>query len=105
MYKTERLQKIPFVGKDKKEVVFKQGDGSERSTDNKVGKIHYMEVFPPKDQSMILQLEFESDKLVYHNGTRSVFDPYSGEIVYMENRAKVLRDAAQQEDIKVIITV
>ena len=35
----------------------------------------------------------------------SIVDPYSGEIVYMENRAKVLRDAAQQEDIKVIITV
>ena len=35
----------------------------------------------------------------------SIVNPYSGDMVYMENRAKVLRDAAQQEDIKVIITV
>jgi hypothetical protein len=32
-------------------------------------------------------------------------NPYSGDILYMENRAKVLRDASQQEDIKVILTV
>ena len=37
--------------------------------------------------------------------TDSSMDRYSGELLYMENRAKVLRDAAQQEDIKVIITV
>ena len=32
-------------------------------------------------------------------------DPYSGELLYVENRASILRDASQQEDIKVIITV
>lgn len=32
-------------------------------------------------------------------------DPYSGELLYVENRARILRDAAQQEDIKVIVTV
>ena len=37
--------------------------------------------------------------------TDSSMDRYSGELLYMENRASVLRDAAQQEDIKVIITV
>jgi len=35
----------------------------------------------------------------------SLVNPYSGDIIYMENRAKILRDAAQQEDIKVILTV
>jgi len=37
--------------------------------------------------------------------TDSSMDRYSGQLLYMENRASVLRDAAQQEDIKVIITV
>lgn len=37
--------------------------------------------------------------------TDSAIDRYSGELLYIENRASVLRDAAQQEDIKVIITV
>ena len=32
-------------------------------------------------------------------------DPYSGELLYIENRASILRDASQQEDIKVIVTV
>ena len=32
-------------------------------------------------------------------------DPFSGDILYMENRARVVRDATQTEDIKVIITV
>lgn len=32
-------------------------------------------------------------------------NPYSGELLYVENRASILRDASQQEDIKVIITV
>ena len=35
----------------------------------------------------------------------SLVNPYSGDIIYMENRARILRDAAQQEDIKVILTV
>lgn len=35
----------------------------------------------------------------------SIVDPHSGEILYIENRAAVDRNAAQQEDIKVIITV
>lgn len=36
------------------------------------------------------------------NGT---VDPYTGEIFYIENRARVLRDELQSEDIKVIITL
>ena len=36
---------------------------------------------------------------------QSLADPFSGEIFYMENRARVVRDAAQQEDIKVIISL
>jgi len=32
-------------------------------------------------------------------------DPYSGEVLYVENRAKVLRSSTQTEDIKVVITV
>ena len=32
-------------------------------------------------------------------------DPYSGDVLYMENRARVVRDTTQTEDIKVIITV
>jgi hypothetical protein len=35
----------------------------------------------------------------------SAVNPFTGEILYVENRAAVLRDADQQEDIKVIITV
>ena len=35
----------------------------------------------------------------------SLVNPYSGDMIYMENRARILRDAAQQEDIKVILTV
>jgi hypothetical protein len=35
----------------------------------------------------------------------SIVDPHSGEILYIENRAAVDRNSAQQEDIKVIITV
>lgn len=35
----------------------------------------------------------------------SAVNPYSGEILYLENRAAVLRNTSQQEDIKVIITV
>lgn len=32
-------------------------------------------------------------------------DPFSGQVLYMENRAKVTRTSAQTEDIKVIVTV
>ena len=32
-------------------------------------------------------------------------NPYTGEVLYMENRARVVRDTTQTEDIKVIITV
>ena len=32
-------------------------------------------------------------------------DRFSGEVLYIENRAKIRRDAEQQEDIKVVITV
>lgn len=35
----------------------------------------------------------------------SVIDQYSGELLYIENRARVVRSADQTEDIKVIITV
>ena len=35
----------------------------------------------------------------------SAVDIYSGELLYIENRARVIRAAAQTEDIKVIITV
>lgn len=35
----------------------------------------------------------------------SIVDGHSGEILYVENRARIIRDTAQQEDIKVIITV
>lgn len=38
-------------------------------------------------------------------GTQSIADAFSGDLLYVENRARVIRDAAQQEDIKVIITV
>jgi len=36
---------------------------------------------------------------------KPLVDQYSGELLYLENRARILRDAAQQEDIKVIVTV
>ena len=36
---------------------------------------------------------------------KPLVNQYSGELLYLENRARILRDAAQQEDIKVIITV
>lgn len=32
------------------------------------------------------------------------FDAHTGELLYLENRARVVRDADQQEDIKIIIT-
>jgi hypothetical protein len=38
-------------------------------------------------------------------GPQSIADAFSGDLLYIENRARVIRDAAQQEDIKVIITV
>lgn len=36
---------------------------------------------------------------------KPVIDPFSGELLYIENRARILRNEAQQEDIKIIITV
>jgi hypothetical protein len=35
----------------------------------------------------------------------SAVDAYSGDLLYIENRARVIRSSAQTEDIKVIITV
>ena len=35
----------------------------------------------------------------------SDIDIYSGDLLYIENRARVIRDAAQTEDIKIVITV
>lgn len=35
----------------------------------------------------------------------SIVDVHSGDVLYVENRARVTRNSAQQEDIKVIITV
>jgi len=35
----------------------------------------------------------------------SAVDPHSGDLLYIENRARVIRSSAQTEDIKVIITV
>ena len=32
-------------------------------------------------------------------------DRYSGEVLYIENRARIIRDQEQQEDIKIVITV
>lgn len=37
--------------------------------------------------------------------TQSDADPFTGEIMYMENRARVIRDLTQEEDIKVIISL
>lgn len=34
----------------------------------------------------------------------SIVDNFSGELLYIENRARIIRNAAQQEDIKIIIT-
>ena len=34
-----------------------------------------------------------------------VVDPFSGELLYVENRARIVRNTAQQEDIKVIIAI
>ena len=38
------------------------------------------------------------------DSTHSV-NRYSGDVLYIENRARIIRDAEQQEDIKVVITV
>jgi len=35
----------------------------------------------------------------------SIVDPHTGEVLYIENRARIVRSEDQQEDIKVIITV
>lgn len=32
-------------------------------------------------------------------------DPFTGDLLYIENRARILRNEAQQEDIKIIITI
>jgi hypothetical protein len=37
--------------------------------------------------------------------THSIVDNHSGELLYIENRARVIRSSSQTEDIKVIITV
>ena len=37
--------------------------------------------------------------------TQSTVDPFTGNIFYIENRARVVRDLAQQEDIKIIISL
>ena len=37
--------------------------------------------------------------------TQSTVDPFTGNIFYVENRARVVRDIAQQEDIKIIISL
>jgi len=36
---------------------------------------------------------------------KGVADPFSGELLYVENRARIVRDTAQQEDIKVVIAI
>jgi hypothetical protein len=36
---------------------------------------------------------------------RQEIDRYSGEVLYIENRYRIIRDAEQQEDIKVVITI
>lgn len=43
--------------------------------------------------------------LIDSGDLHSIVDPHSGEILYIENRARVIRNSAQQEDIKVIISV
>ena len=37
--------------------------------------------------------------------TQSIADAFSGDLLYIENRARVIRDPAQQEDIKVVISI
>ncbi len=39
------------------------------------------------------------------NGTYGAIDRYSGDLLYLENRARIVRSSAQTEDIKVIFTV
>lgn len=43
--------------------------------------------------------------LIDSAGLSTSFDPYSGEVLYIENRARIVRDALQTEDIKVVITI
>lgn len=47
----------------------------------------------------------EGSGVVATVGLQSTINPFSGELLYLENRAKVLRDAEQIEDIKVVITI
>ena len=39
------------------------------------------------------------------NGTYGAIDRFSGDLLYLENRARIVRSSAQTEDIKVIFTV
>lgn len=36
---------------------------------------------------------------------RGIVDPFSGELLYVENRARIVRNVVQQEDIKVVIAI
>ncbi len=36
---------------------------------------------------------------------RQEIDRHSGQVLYVENRYRIIRDAEQQEDIKVVITI
>ena len=36
---------------------------------------------------------------------QNVIDRFSGDVLYIENRARIRRDEEQQEDIKIVITV
>ena len=42
---------------------------------------------------------------IARNNVMGDVDPFSGEVLYIENRAKVVRAADQTEDIKVIIEI
>lgn len=53
----------------------------------------------------ITESDGEGSGVVDTVGLQSTINPFSGELLYLENRAKVLRDAEQTEDIKVVITI
>lgn len=43
--------------------------------------------------------------IVVSNASTNLADAFSGELFYIENRARIIRSAEQQEDIKIVITI
>ena len=47
----------------------------------------------------------DSDRQPKYSEAFGAIDKYSGEILYIDNRSKIIRSSTQTEDIKIVLTV